>query len=115
MGKHVNGKELKDIRTELRKGELWRVIVFSDGTIDEKRVGEAQIKRMIDAIKSTPELTVIQGGKRKSQSGKGAADALGFLVLAFIFAMMAMGLSSWIPDDDDMCTGPNWHKYSDCY
>jgi len=61
-------KQLKDVRTEVRDGQLFQIKYFADGTSEEKIISEASLKKLMLAIMREGEagkhLRLIQGGKK---------------------------------------------------
>ena len=115
MGKHFGGKTIKTIKTEVRENKLWRVIVFADGTTDEKPVKEEAISKLLDTIKHTPEIELVHGGKRQRSAGMITAEGLGLIFLGLLLLGLMSVLSGCLPAEDERCVGPNWHRYDDCY
>ena len=61
----INYKNVKDIKTEVREGKVWKVIIFRDGSRDEQIVDESTISRIIVDIESS--LKVVSGGKKTNK------------------------------------------------
>jgi hypothetical protein len=100
----MDTKRIVNIRTEVVKGKLVKTVIYSDGTTQKGIVSEQQIDRMLDRIKSTPDLTVV---KKTKQAGRGSILVIGAL------AIVAAILTGCV--EDDRCTRPGWHRYDDCY
>ena len=107
-------KKIVDIKTEVRKGELWQVKFFNDGTTEEKPISDGQMSKLMRAIMDQkaalahqPNLTLIKGGKER-----GMAD-LGWILLcsAIWLTICIVGCV----EEDDRCVTPGWGKYKDCY
>lgn len=97
-------KKIKDIRTVVKNGQVFRVIYFEDGTTDEKQISDRKLDNLYKAIQSSRELRVIEGGKQK-----GALN----LKLGLILVVIGLVCSACV--QNDKCTGRNWHKYDECY
>lgn len=106
-------KRLIDVKTEIRKGDLWQVKHWSDGTKEEKRIDDAQMSKLMRAIldqgmaAEKPQLRVIKGGKQA-----GGSEMLALIACALIWGLiMTIGATQ---EDDDHCTRAGWAKHADC-
>lgn len=57
----TNYKNIKDIRTEMRGDQMWKIIIFQDGSKEEKIVNPSTVSRIISEIENS--LKVVPGGK----------------------------------------------------
>lgn len=57
----INYKNVKDIKTEVRDGKAWRIIIFKDGSKQEKMVDDSTISRIVADIEGS--LKVVSGDK----------------------------------------------------
>ena len=107
-------KKIVDCKTEIRKGELYQIKFYSDGSKEERRIDDAQISKLMraimdqkEAIAHRPDLKVIKGGKQS-----GMAD-IGWIALCSLVWITVMILGC--VEEDDRCVTPGWSKHKDCY
>lgn len=108
-------KKIVDIKTEVRKGELYQIKFWSDGSTEERRITDDQMSKLMRAIMDQkaalahqPNLTLIKGGKQA-----GASEILVLIAAALIWGLiMTVGVTQ---KEDDRCVTPGWGKYKDCY
>lgn len=107
-------KKIIDIKTEVRKGELYQVKFWSDGSTEERRITDDQMSKLMRAIMDQkaalahqPNLTLIKGGKER-----GMADFGWILLCSAIWLTICI---VGCVEEDDRCVTPGWGKYRDCY
>lgn len=109
-----NKKNIKNIKTEVRGGKMWKIVTFTDGTKEEKMVSETAIDRMLNAVDKTPDLRVVQGGKSKKEGGYVTTECVNFFIAALLVVSLIMFFSGCAPEDDRR-TSSGWHQYADYY
>jgi hypothetical protein len=107
-------KKIIDCKTEIRKGELYQIKFYNDGSKEERRIDDAQMSKLMraimdqkEAIASRPDLKVIKGGKQS-----GMAD-IGWIALCALVWITVMILGC--VEEDDRCVRPGWAKHKDCF
>jgi hypothetical protein len=60
----MNTLQIKDVKTIVENGELYRVIIYKNGDSDKKKISDRKLKNLLDVIEKTPAIEVVDGGKK---------------------------------------------------